>query len=794
LGRKAIFALLLGFAVALAGCASKEERAQAYYENGMKLLAQNDPARAGIEFRNAIKLNKNLVDAWRQLEQIEEKNRRWEVVIPALRTLIELQPTDVGTKLKLARFLVLGGTTEEALKLVNAASDLDPKNAEVLAVKALVLFKLNDEAGAIRDAQAALEIDPANPGATIILAADKLSHGDAKGALQLLGRNPDAHEKDLGVQLFKLKILEQTQDLKEAELLLRKLGELYPDQPEFRRELIRLYVYQKRPDDAEKEQRAYTLAHPKDTKVALELVGLLYTLRGAEAARSELVSRIEAGQDAFAFQMALADFDFRQGQFDESVRLLQKLTADKNSPDHVLAAQVRLAQLYLAKKNTESAEPLITTILAKDSRNIDGLKLRASLRMDRGQLEPAINDLRAALNDQPTSTELMVMLAVAYERSGSIDLAEKQFAEATRASSFDPRVGLDYVGFLQRRGNLARAEDVVTELASRTPNSVEILSVLGQIRLARQNWVGAQEVAENMRRLGNDRGVADQLLGAALIGRNKYDESIAVLKDAYAAAPSAAQPMFSLVRAYVAAQQTDRAKGFLDSVLKANPDNAEALVLMGAIQLRENAPNQALKSFEAAVQKQPKDIVGYRALADFYVRQGSDDEAIKVIRTGLREQSDNSVLRLHLAGILERKGDYDGAISEYERLLQKEPGSLIAANNLASLLADHRTDKASFERAQALAAVLRKSPVPQFKDTLGWVSYQMGELKTAIPLLEEAVAGVPNQPLVRYHLGMSYIAAGQTEKALEQLRTALNGNPEGELRQKIESALRKAGA
>jgi predicted Zn-dependent protease len=414
--------------------------------------------------------------------------------------------------------------------------------------------------------------------------------------------------------------------------------------------------------------------------------------------------------------------------------------------------------------------------------------------MDQHQVEPAINDLRRALNDQPTSSELMVMLAVAYERSGSIDLAEKQYAEATRTSGFDPRVGLDYVGFLQRRGNLSRAEDVVAELAGRSPNNQEILVVLGQIRLARQNWAGAQEVADSIRRLGNSGGVADQLLGAALIGRNKYDESIAVLKNAYAAAPSAAQPMFSLVRAYVAAQQTDRAKGFLDSVLKASPDNAEALVLMGAIQLRENAPTQALKSFETAVQKQPKDIVGYRALADFYVRQGNDDEALKVLRTALREQPENSVLRLHLAGILERKGDYDGAMVEYEQLLQKEPGSLIAANNLASLLADHRADKASFERAQALSAVLRKSPVPQFKDTLGWVSYQMGEVKAAIPLLEEAAAGVPNQPLIRYHLGMSYIAVGQTEKALEQLKTALNGTPDGELRQKIESALKKAGA
>jgi hypothetical protein len=68
-----------------------------------------------------------------------------------------------------------------------------------------------------------------------------------------------------------------------------------------------------------------------------------------------------------------------------------------------------------------------------------------------------------------------------------------------------------------------------------------------------------------------------------------------------------------------------------------------------------------------------------------------------------------------LASVLERKRDYEGAITEYEYMLKQDPGSLIVANNLASLLADNRTDKASIERAYSLAPILRKSPVPAFQ-------------------------------------------------------------------------------
>ena len=116
---------------------------------------------------------------------------------------------------------------------------------------------------------------------------------------------------------------------------------------------------------------------------------------------------------------------------------------------------------------------------------------------------------------------------------------------------------------------------------------------------------------------------------------------------------------------------------------------------------------------------------------------------------------------------------------------------MIAANNLASLLSDHRNDKASLERAHTLVAGLRETQIPQFKDTLGWVSYRRDDYVNAVPLLEKAVAGLPNAALVRYHLAMSYIAVGQSEKASEQLKAALLLAPDPELAGKVQEALRK---
>src|SRR5580698_3027695 len=120
------FLLLVGLVIA--SCSSAEQRAQSYYEHGAKLLAQHDNQKAAIEFKNAIRLKKDMLPAWRGLAQIDESVHHWAELVPVLKTIVELDPKDVETKLKLARIMLYGGATDEALKLVNSIEDADNAN------------------------------------------------------------------------------------------------------------------------------------------------------------------------------------------------------------------------------------------------------------------------------------------------------------------------------------------------------------------------------------------------------------------------------------------------------------------------------------------------------------------------------------------------------------------------------------------------------------------------------------------------------------------------------------------
>jgi len=207
--------------------------------------------------------------------------------------------------------------------------------------------------------------------------------------------------------------------------------------------------------------------------------------------------------------------------------------------------------------------------------------------------------------------------------------------------------------------------------------------------------------------------------------------------------------------------------------------------------LSQNKNDDALQSYKAAIAKQPKDPNGYRALSDLYVRQKNYNSAADVIKAGLREQPENLDLRFTSANLQILKGDQAAAMTQYEAILKDQPNSVLAINNLVSLILDNRSDKESLDRAFSLAENLKSSTVPQFQDTYGWAQFKKGDSKTAVATLEAAQDKLPNLAAVHYHLGVSYAATGKSDKAAEQFKKALDLEPDGTpLKDSIRAAMK----
>lgn len=798
--------LFAGCCIAIVGCDSPEERMQTHYERATDLLKKNEHVKAGLEFRNALTFDNDYLPGLRGLAEVEERNANWRVVAGVLRRIINLDPKEVEARVKLAKLMLVSNQTKPALELANVAHKIvgeagdavTPKvRADVLSLRASVLYRLGDKDGAVKSAKDAIAADPDNVDAQTVLAAERLAAKDTKSALAHIDAALKTNEKNAALQLFKIQILASLKDSEGVESVFRKLTTFNPTNQRIAMSFARFYLVQKRPVDAENVLRSVVTASPDDPNPSLTLARFMLETQGADKAKEELVSLIAKGGKVFPFQLALARLHVAQKQTAEAEKILNNVISADGTTTDARTAQVELAKIMLATRRRDETKALIEKVLATDERNVEGLVIRAALLVDEQKLDDAIRDLRLALNEQPRSARILMLLGEVYERNGQIELADEQFVIAAKLAKYNELVGLTYTQFLLRHSRLERAETVLGEILQRQPRSKPALNALANVRLRRQNWLGAQQVAETVRKLDKDgKSVADQINAAALVGQNKLDAGIQVLKGAFVEGEYPIQPMVALFNTYLRGGKEEDAKTLVESAIDANPSNAQAHVLLGTLHLRKGRRDEAKTAFLNAIEKQPKAIVGYRALAGWHL-SGKDQEAAKsVIRDALKSQGESLVLRLTLAAILERESKYDEAIAEYETMLKSRPLAPILLNNLASLLADYRTDKDSLDRAYVLAKRLQTSPQAHFKDTLGWVYYRRGQFEPAAVLLKEARDALPKLPLVRYHLGMTYKALEQIGLAKEELSVALELAKTGKFDQKdkVVKALAELGS
>jgi tetratricopeptide (TPR) repeat protein len=209
--------------------------------------------------------------------------------------------------------------------------------------------------------------------------------------------------------------------------------------------------------------------------------------------------------------------------------------------------------------------------------------------------------------------------------------------------------------------------------------------------------------------------------------------------------------------------------------LTKDPRNAPALGLLGELYLGTKDYTAATNALTQAIQLAPTWGYIYRDLAAARIGAGDPKGAVAAYETGVKAAPADAQLVSELAAFYEKQGRVDDAIGLYDALNRRDPHLQMAANNLALLLVTYRSDQKSLDRARDLTASFANSDNGALLDTSGWVHYKRGEVQEALPLLERAVTHDPDSRVLKYHLGMAELRAGQRAQARTNLQTALSG-------------------
>lgn len=781
--------LMLSATLALAGCDSPEEKAEAYYQSAMELMEAGDTARAAVEFRNVFKYNgfhKEARAAYAAM-LLEEGNTA-DAYSQYLR-LIEQYPDTPEARITLAELAMARGDWAEVERHGTAAAALTPEDPRVKAITVALDYRnavidKNDGARerAARAARALLTERPENMVARRVSIDYAANSGDPQRALADLDAALEIEPDSLELNVQKFRLLVREGDAEAAEAQLRRMYERFPDNEEVRQSLVQWYMALRNFDEAEAFLRELAGADTAAPEGHVAVVQLLRQARGEAEALAELDRLIaaNAGNDNADLYGALrAAILFERGDRSNAIAAMETILRDAGSSDQTRRIKVMLARMLAASGNQVGARARVEEVLAEDASNADALKMRGAWAIEDDKADQAIIDLRAALDQNPRDSQTLMLLSQANERLGNLELAGERLSQAVEVSGAAPEETLRYVRFLRREGRTSSVASLLLDALRANPAHVGLLTQLADFHISQGDWERAQDAVARLTALDNPQAqaAAEPLQAAILLAQNRTEEGIAFLQSlASSAAEGSARgtaAVASVVQTQLRAGKPEEARAYVDEELAKAPNDPGLRLISASLYAVTGNLERAETLYRDLVAERPTAEAPVRLLYGLLLNTGRTQEAAQVLEAGIAAQPGSVVLRLLDAARLEQAGDIEGAIAVYEALYAENSNNVLVANNLASLITTFRDSPEDLERAFAIARRLSSSTVPAFQDTYGWIEYRRGNPAEALRYLEPAAEGLPNDPLVQFHLGMTYAALERPAEARAALTRAL---------------------
>ncbi|HJT78448.1 MAG TPA: tetratricopeptide repeat protein [Gemmataceae bacterium] len=147
----------------------------------------------------------------------------------------------------------------------------------------------------------------------------------------------------------------------------------------------------------------------------------------------------------------------------------------------------------------------------------------------------------------------------------------------------------------------------------------------------------------------------------------------AYFRRAAAADPRAALPRLNRARALLAEGRRPEARQSIEAVLRDEPDNPDAHLLLGFVCQDERKPGEAAEELRRAGELAPDHPLVYPALGAVLLEQHRDEEAIVAYREALRISPSEATAHANLGLLLARAGRTEEAVVQYRCALALHP-------------------------------------------------------------------------------------------------------------------------
>ncbi|MFT5082209.1 MAG: tetratricopeptide (TPR) repeat protein [Lentisphaeria bacterium] len=451
------------------------------------------------------------------------------------------------------------------------------------------------------------------------------------------------------------------------------------------------------------------------------------------------------------------------------------LALDPSNTDARLIAATELVEanrlsdaLAISKALLESGDGTIFGTIARTAENSDIRVVKA-----------LIEDFRALLNDHPEHVSLWIGQSRLMLQAGELEAALGAANKAKGLDNNSIRSVLQETRVLHKMGKVELANQRLSKLVEQNPNNLGL-----RARYARLVWSTSPREALQQFSFLHEQAPGDPeiLYSLALIEKD-LGEFVA------------AQAHFELL--IYSDQYTSAAHFHLGSLLEklhnkeqalehylqveAGKDYISAMVKATEILIENNQGSEAVALVRGQKAHQSGSLLEnlYLLEADLFSQMGQMKASETSMNEGIALFPDSS--RLYYArAMLYTQIDYiSAAETDLKYVLELAPENAAALNALGYTLAD-RTDRYQEAHRFIEKAFTLTPNDPAVLDSMGWVSYRLGENEKALSFLKQAMAAMPD-PEIAAHLGEVLWITGNRQEAIAIWKKGLELKPKSKV-------------
>ena len=722
------------------GCRATEAT---YMARGKRLVEKKEYVRAILEYKNASALNPKSAEPYYQAGLAYLAMGDYRGAYRTLTLAVQIDPKHQAAQSKLAEILESSipatkdsQSLQEAEKRVQSILAIVPDSPDALGALGMAEFMLGKPEDAVKHLQAALDKLPQHLQSAKALAIIKLKQNDFAG----------------------------------AEQIVKKVADDSPKSAEAQAALGRFYAANRRTPEAEAAYRRALSVDPKYGPALLDLAQVQLGAGQKEDAEKSLIELSSLPDRQYRHLHAV--FLFEQGKYDEALKDFERL-AKEDPKDR--EAFLRLTSAYFFAKRFPDAERVINAAVKKNSKDTTALLERSKLYLITARFSEAETNLNQALKIEPNSATTHYLLSKVNVARGQ-RLKGRQ--ELSRALEFDPSL-------LAARLELAQAliaqkdPKAAIDLLDNTPeNQKKLLPVI-----VARNWAlfSSGEQDELRKSIAGELAAYNRapelVLQDGLLKFLVKDMANArkSLEEVLAARPEDTLALDTLGRTFVLQKQPELGLRTVEQYVGRKRDSAALQNLLGNWMARSNHRDVARKAYAAALEADPTLVESRMGLAILDGAEGHFDSARQNLTALAGTSATRAQAEVALGMLEEKAGNPAASIPHYRKALEADPNNAGALNNLAYDLANVTDQLDDALRYAQQAKELDPNSVA-VEDTIGWALYRKGLYDSALVHLQNAVAKQPTA-LLKYHLAMAYLKAGDLQRGQRMLDEARRINP-----------------